>query len=551
LPKDKSFKDYLKNKFNLKFTFDNVDEENVGKIIDKLSPKASFGFDGISSKLLKSIKTAVVKPITIIINQMINTGIFPDKLKIGKIIPVYKKDDETQFTNYRPISLLPTISKIFERILFKQLYKFFLDNNLFYNSQYGFREGHSTEYATLELVDRITLEMDNMNTPIEIFLDLSKAFDTLDHHILIKKLEYYGLQGLSIKLMKSYLLDRKQYVELDESSSDMLNLTTGVPQGSILGPLLFIIYMNDIAQASKMFNFIIYADDTTLSTTIEIVIKNTKDQTLSDTINSELSMVNSWLKVNKLSLNVKKSKFMIFHTKKRQVQNLTLKIDNVIIERVSKFNFLGLTLDEYLTWKPHIDKTSNKISQCMGILNRLKHFLPLQAKVHIYNSLVLSHLHFGILLWGFKCEKVFKLQKKIIRILSLSKYNAHTEPLFKKLKLLKVNDILKLQELKFYYKYKNNKLPHYLQSLPFHPNTEIHNHETRTKHNLHQPISKHSFAKNCVRFDIPKIVNKTPNCILAKIDTHSLQGFSGYIKTHFLQSYQENCTILNCYVCRT
>ena len=549
MPSNKSFKDYLKNKFNLKFTFHNIDEEHVSKIIDKLSPKTSFGFDGLSSKLLKSIKNAVIKPITTIINQMINTGIFPDKLKIAKIVPIYKKDDETQFTNYRPISLLPTISKIFEKIIFKQLYEFFFDNKLLYNSQYGFREGHSTEYAALELVDRITLEMDNMNTPVNIFLDLSKAFDTLDHQILIKKLEYYGIHGLSLKLMESYLFNRKQYVEIDEYKSDMLHLTTGVPQGSILGPLLFIIYINDIAHASKLFDFIIYADDTTMSTTIEMVIKNTAHQTASDIINKELSMVNNWLKLNKLSLNIKKSKYMIFHTKKKNVKNLTLIIDNVYIERVAEFNFLGLTLDEHLTWKCHINKISNKISQCMGILNRLKRFLPMQTKVLIYNSLVLSHLNFGILIWGFKCEKVAKLQKKVIRILSLSKYNAHTEPLFKRLKLLKISDILKLQELKFYYKYKNNKLPHYLQSLTFQPNTDTHAHATRIQHNIHQPITKHVFAKNCIRFDIPITVNNSPNSILNKIYTHSLQGLSGYIKAQILQTFQENCTIMDCYVC--
>ncbi len=287
---------------------------------------------------------------------MINTGIFPDMLKIAKIIPIYKKDDETQLTNYRPISLLPTISKIFEKVIFKQLYKFFKNNNLFYNSQYGFREGHSTEFAAIELVDKITVEMDNMNSPINIFLDLSKAFDMLNHEILISKLEYYGLHGLSIELVKSYLSNRKQYVEIEESDSDMLSLTIGVPQGSILGPLLFIIYINDIAHASKLFDFIIYADDTTLSTTIEMVFRNTIDQTTSDVLNKELSMINDWLKVNKLSLNVKKSKYMIFHTQKKNVQSLTLKIDNVVIERVAEFNFLGLTLDEHLTWKCHINK---------------------------------------------------------------------------------------------------------------------------------------------------------------------------------------------------
>ncbi len=313
---------------------------------------------------------------------MINTGIFPDKLKIAKIIPFLKKDDESQLTNYRPIYLLPTMSKIFERVIFKQLYKLLLDNKLLYDSQYGFREGHSTEYATLEFVDRTTLEMDKMNTPISIFLDLSKTFDTFDHQKDIKKLEYYGLNELSIKLMESYLSNSKQYVEIDDSVSEMLDLTTGLPQGSILGPLLFIICMNDIAYASKMFDFIIYADDTTLSTIIEIVVRSTTDLTISEILNNELSMVNNWLKVNKLSLNINKSKYMIF----------------------------GLTVDEHLDWKCHIIKLSNKISQCVGILNRLKCFLPIQTKVLIYDSLVLSHLKFGILLCGFKWDKLFKLQ---------------------------------------------------------------------------------------------------------------------------------------------
>ncbi len=160
--------------------------------------------------------------------------------------------------------------------------------------------------------------MDNMNTPISIFLDLSKAFDTLDLQILIKMLEYYGLNWLSIKLMESYLPNRKQYVEIDDSDSDMLDLTTGVPQGSILGPLLFIIYMNDIAQSSKLFDFIIYADDTTLSTTIEIVVRTTTNVPINDILNNELSMVNNWLKVNKLSLNIKKGKYIIFHTKRKR-----------------------------------------------------------------------------------------------------------------------------------------------------------------------------------------------------------------------------------------
>ncbi len=171
------------------------------------------------------------------------------------------------------------------------------------------------------------MQIENMNTPVNIFLDISKVFDTLDHKILIKKLEYYGLQGMSLTLMESYLLNRKQYIEIDEYKSDTLQLSTGVQQGSIPGPLLFILYINDIAHAFKMFDFIIYADDTIKSTTIEIVIKHTTDLPVSDIIINELLMVNNWLKLNKLSLHIKLSHYMIFQTKKKNVESFNLKIE--------------------------------------------------------------------------------------------------------------------------------------------------------------------------------------------------------------------------------
>ena len=170
-----------------------------------------------------------------------------------------------------------------------------------------FREGHSTELAALELVDRITIDMDKMKTPISIFLDLSKAFDTLNHDILLHKLKYYGIDGVAHQLMRSYLTDRKQFVEIDNTNSDTLILTTGVPQGSILGPLLFLIYMNDISKASELFKFILYADDTNLNTNIELVIAQNSSSDISNILNTELDSISDWLACNKLSLNVKKN----------------------------------------------------------------------------------------------------------------------------------------------------------------------------------------------------------------------------------------------------
>ncbi len=548
-PPNKSFKNYLTVKYNLNFQFQNVEESNVNEIISKLKSKTSFGWDGLSTKLLKSIKSIMTKPLTLIINQMLNTGIFPDQLKLAKVCPIYKKDDEKLFTNYRPISLLPAISKVFEKVIFKQLYDFFQTNKLFYNSQYGFRTQHSTEYAALEVIDRIVTSMDKNDIPINIYIDLSKAFDTLDHDILLHKLSYYGINGIALDLMKSYLTNRKQYVEIDKIKSETMVLKTGVPQGSILGPLLFIIYINDISYSSNILDFTTYADDTTLSGVLRLISRKFPNLNVSSAVNEELNKVSEWLKLNKLSLNISKTKYIIFHTPQRKIKELELKIDDIVIERVKTFNFLGITLNENLTWNDHINKISNKISKNIGILNNMKHFLPEKAKVHIYNSLIGSHLNFGVILWGSKYGRILKLQKKAVRIIQLKKYNSHTEPIFKELKLLRIDHIMKLQELKFYFKFRNEMLPVYLQSLPLTHIIDIHHYPTRLEAEMRHPLIKHEYARNFIRYSIPDTVNNTPQCILDKIDTHSLQGFSKYIKNYYIDSYSTECNILNCYVC--
>ncbi len=224
-----------------------------------------------------------------------------------------------------------------------------------------------------------------------------------------------------------------------------------MPHGSILGPLLFIICTNDILFANNLFKFIIYVDDATLET-IYIAINKSQNGSADDKIIMESDHINDWLKCNKLSLNIGKSKYMIFYNPKKKVDKLHIKTENTYIERVEEFDFLGVIINENLNWKANINKIANKISKSMGILNRLKHFLP-------FSALILSHLNFGILAWGHQCERIIKLQKKIVRISSLSKYNVHTELIFISLKLFKLTNIWKLHELKFYYKYKNNKLP--------------------------------------------------------------------------------------------
>ena len=543
---NKTYKDYLNTPCIHKFTFSTITESEVIKTIDKLPSKTSSGVDGISTVLLKHIKHEISKPVTLILNQCLATGIFPDKLKIAKVVPIYKSEDDNIFNNYRPISVLPALSKVFEKIIFNQTYSHFDDHNLFFGNQYGFRKKHSTELAVLEVIDRITNQLDKGQTPMNIYLDLSKAFDTLDHDILINKLQYYGVHGSALRLFKNYLTERKQYVIYNETPSELGSITTGVPQGSILGPLLFIIYINDIAQSTSHFNFITYADDTTLcgAQTRHNDAKTTEH---------ELNKVTEWLKINKLSLNVKKTKAMVFHMPQKKVILPILRINGTIVEFVDNFVFLGIQINKHLNWNHHNTDVANKIVKTVGILNILKIYLPLNVLRIIYNSLILPHLNYGILLWGHQAKQTKQIQviqKRAVRILTGSKYNSHTEPLFKQINLLKVNDICKLNEIKFYYKLVHKQQPQYFNSFTHEANSDIHGHNTRSRDKLHFPKTKHDFAKINLRYRILQTINVLPETVTSKVYTHIINGVTNYAKQYFISGYKKQCTIGNCYICQ-
>ena len=281
------------------------------------------------------------------------------------------------------------------------MYEYFISNGLLFESQYGFRKQHSTELAVLELTDRIRREIDQNKIPFSVFLDLSKAFYTLYHHILLSKLAYHGIKSIALQWFKIYLTERQQYVEYQDVCSSTRELETGVPQGSVLGPLLFLIYVNDIHTVSKKLNFILYADDTTLTSPLCWFTHGAENDVchVSSRINSELLEISDWLTVNKLSLNVEKTKFMIFHNYQRVIANQDIpdmKINDNQIERVLCFNILGLTVNEFMNWGSHFAKIANKISRTLGIMNRQKKYLPFSAMKLMYDSLSLSHLQFGI-----------------------------------------------------------------------------------------------------------------------------------------------------------
>ena len=270
--------------------------------------------------------------------------------------------------------MLPVISKIFESVIHEQLSEYVIANDLFCPQQYGFRKNSSTELAALELLDRVLGEMDKHKIPINFHINLSKAFDSLLYDILLDKLSYYGITHPAKKLIESYLSNRKQFVQIGNIKSTMRLVSTGVPQVSIVGPLLFNIFINDIIKACSKFAFILYADDTTLNSTLDSFGNDTEE--IQNSIISELKKVFKWLDVNKLCLNLSKSKFMPFQMPQKRVPNklilILFNIDGMHIKQVTEFNFLGLIIDSNLNWKAHLNAISTKISRIIGFTAQIK-----------------------------------------------------------------------------------------------------------------------------------------------------------------------------------
>ena len=390
--------------------------------------------------------------------------------------------------------------------------------------------------------------MDKGETPINIYLDLSKAFDTLNHDILLSKLQLYGIKNMPLKLISNYLFNRTQYVHFNGINSEMYPVQVGVPQGSILGPLLFIIYLNDLPNACKLFQPIIYADDNTLYGSLKC-FGDLNEKSISENINNELQDINTWLKLNKLSLNTSKTKYIVFHMPQKKIPKLELKLDDKLIEQVSDFNLLGVHINQHLNWSTHTNYINTKISKTIGILSKLKHFLPRFVLKIIYDTLIVPHLTYGILCWGHSAKKTFILQKKCLRIISNSKYNAHTDPIFKQFSLLKLQDIYKLEILKFCFKLENSKLPLYFNSINTQNVASLHQHNTRSRNAIYLHKTRHNFADNSISQIVPKTLNETDNLITDKIHTHSLKGYSLYIKNKYIGNYSDNCEIRNCYIC--
>ncbi len=349
---------------------------------------------------------------------------------------------------------------------------------LLYDSQYGFRNKRSTIDAVTELSGKILQGLERKEYALGVFLDLSRAFDTVPHDTLLSKLNHYGIRGNAYKWFASYLQGRKMYVRLD-GKSNVQNLDYGVPQGSVLGPLLFIILTNDINNALSVSKCVLFADDTT------VYISNKNLRFIKENLKHDLTSLSDWFKANKLTLHLGKTNFILFKPKNFKEVNIELLVNNISITRVKSTKFLGLIIDEHLTWESHGINVANGVSKNLYMLRSVRNLVPSKSLRDLYFSYIHSTMNYGLGLRGplisantFNRLKV--LQKKAVRVIAKACYNANSAPLFKKLQILRISDMIDLEVAKLSFRFVNNELPLPIRDL-FTPNAFNHNYNTRAR----------------------------------------------------------------------
>jgi len=406
-----SFKEYLPpSNLNSMGLLPTSSEEllNIGLNLKKTHSK---GPDGIDPYIAIANISETLAPLTDIINCSLTYGIVPDQLKEAKVVPIFKKGEKDNLINYRPISVLPYFAKYLEKVMYDRLSSFITDTSILHPSQYGFQPNHSTYMALLDMEDKISKAMDNNEYAVGIFIDLAKAFDTVDHTILLDKMSNYGIRGMQLQWFHSYLLNRTQRVSCNGALSKVGLITHGVPQGSNLGPLLFLLYINDLAQISTTLHLILFADDT------NIFYSNKSHTVLTEVVNRELILLSSWFLANRLTLNVDKTNFIYFKSyRKIKPVTLTLNIEQKPIIQADSVKFLGVFLDQHLSWKTHINYISQKIAKNIGIISRISHILPKSIRLSLYYTLILPYLSYCNLIWSSnydsRLKKLVILQKK-------------------------------------------------------------------------------------------------------------------------------------------
>jgi hypothetical protein len=497
--------------------FTQVEENDVLKIIDDLKNKFSTGYDDIPITLIKASKHILIKPLTHLINSSFITGEFPSQLKISKVVPVFKKGDRTDITNYRPIALQSVISKIFEKSVLGKLMDHFSRNNLLDDQQHGFRNGRSTITAGIHLVEGIIDNINKGNNVSVAFLDLSKAFERVCHSTLLEILSNNGIKGKAWKWLESYLVNRFQFVEIPSIDSNgslcrvrskMLRVETSVPQGSILGPFLFICYLGGLPHILSNplnSNLSLYADD------ISLKVCAGKASVVDEIIVSNVGKINEFLNNRNLVLNLEKSNKIVF----RFNHGKDIDRGNTSANKINEakfYNFLGIVIDDRLNWNEHIKKIRKKICSGLFVLRRMSFLCDIPTLKMIYFAHIESHIRYGILLYGGTTTKnlneILLLQKKAIRIIYKLKSQESCRPIFQNSKFFTVFSLYIFESVVYV---KSNwdsltKLGQY------------HTYNTRNKNNPSSVYNKLKIADKTPKFNGLKFFDKLPRNIKMEND---------------------------------
>ena len=515
---------------NNNFSFSSTNCSIVFSHLNKLCRSKATGLDNISAKIVRECADLISVSLCDLFNKSLVSGIFPDDWKCARVTPLFKEGEPSDLNNYRPISVISVIAKVFERIVYDQLYNFLTNEDIISNHQSGFRSLHSTATALLEATDNWAFNIDRGNVNAVVFLDLKKAFDTVDHDILLAKMNLYGIQGIALDWFRSYLTNRTQRCLVNGSLSRICSLKCGVPQGTILGPLLFLIYINDLPNCLTSCQPRMYADDT------HITYAGVDVNSIQLNLSHDLDNLNKWLISNKLTLNTSKTEFMLIGSRQKlsTLSNpLELSINNVPIEHVSSVKSLGIFIDENLRWQTHIDKLSKKVASGIGAIKRIRPFVPPPTLHYIYNSLIQSHFDYCNLVWG-NCGKTLfdrlqKLQNRAARVLTFSSYDADANRLIRQLDWKDLSTQFQIQKSIMVYKSLNGLVPEYLSS------KFVKRNETRyslrdSVNKLFVPFPRTNFMKNSFTYSGAVLWNSLP-CHVREAE--SLSQFKRLVNVHF------------------
>ena len=434
-------------------------------------------------------KKAIAPFLCKIFNMSLVQGYFPDDLKAARVTPIYKNGDKDNLCNYRPISILPVCSKILEKLVHKQLYDYVTCNNILYKGQSGFRKHHSTCSALHKTIDRWNTEIDNGNYVGALFIDLSKAFDMVNHQLLVQKLYSLGIQNNENCWFKSYLNKRTQCVSINNSISASQFISSGVPQGSILGPLLFLLFINDMPVDLKHSVVDMYADDTL------IYVCDKDVNVIENRLNEDINILCKWLENNLMKANVSKTKFMLLGTpvKTSQARDISVSMNNSEIEHVSCYNYLGVQINANLKWNEQINSICRKVCKSIAVMRRIKPFVPRNSLITIYNTMILPHIDYAIIVWcncgDTHLNKLQKLQNMAMRIILNAPFRTHINDMLQTLGFMNVRDRITYSTGCMMYKVHNEMTPSYLYE-NFKLVNEVHNVNTRGSVNGQYYISK-------------------------------------------------------------